>query len=78
MPSAFDEAIKVKFLEYLEREMSFISRYPLNAHTGYDAAVALIGSLERFELITDQEALGLYRDLESALAIAVAAAPRRW
>jgi hypothetical protein len=77
MPSAFDEAIKVKFLEYLEREMSFISRHPLNAHNSYDAAASIISSLERFELITEQEALGLYGDLEAALAIAVAARPRR-
>lgn len=78
MPSAFDNAIKAKYLEYLDREMSFIARHPACAHQGYDSAAALIELIARFGLVTDLEVSQLYRDLETALAIAVTSTPRGW
>jgi hypothetical protein len=77
MPSAFDDAIKAKYLEYLEREMSFIARHPIQAHQSYDSAALIISCLERFGFVTDEEALKLYSDLETALGIAVASMPLR-
>ena len=76
MPSAFDESIKARYFHYLDKEMSFIARHPNHAHQGYDTAAQLIACLEQFEFVTQEEAKILYRDLETALGIAVASMPR--
>ena len=71
MRSDFDTSIKNRFLYYLEKEISFIARYPENAESGHREAVKLVETLMRFELISLIEHEALLNDIEQALLAAL-------